>query len=58
MWLTVLEMGIQFLGPFIASLKAGKAPAEVITAVQGALDAVIAHKADVISKLNLDAQRG
>lgn len=58
MYLTLLELGIQFLLPFISGLKGGKAPAEIIAAVQSAIDALIAHKQDVISKSNIDALRG
>jgi len=58
MYLTLIDLGIQFLLPFISGLKGGKAPAEVIESVQKAIDAIIAHKQDVISKANLDALRG
>jgi len=58
MYLTLLDLGIQFLLPFISGLKGGKAPAEVIAAIQAAIDAIIAHKQDVISKSNLDSLRG
>ena len=58
MYLTLIDLGIQFLLPFISGLKGGKAPAEVIQAVQAAIDAIIAHKQDVISKANLDSLRG
>jgi hypothetical protein len=58
MYLTLIDLGIQFLLPFISGLKGGKAPAEVIAAVQAAIDAIIAHKQDVINKANLDSLRG
>ena len=58
MWLSIIELGIQFLLPFLSSLKGGKAPAEVIQSVQAAIDALLAHKADIINKSNLDALRG
>ena len=58
MYLTIIELGIQFLVPFLSGLKGSKVPAEVAQAVQAAIDALIAHKADIISKSNLDAQRG
>lgn len=58
MYLQLIELGIQFLTPFIASLKWGKAPAEVIASVQGSLDALAAHKNDIISKSNIDSLRG
>ena len=58
MYLTLIELGIQFLLPFLSGLKGGKAPAEIIASIQAAIDALLAHKADIISKSNLDAQRG
>lgn len=58
MYLTLIDLGIQFLLPFISGLKGGKAPAEVIAAVQAAIDAIIAHKVDIINKSNLDSLRG
>jgi hypothetical protein len=57
-YLTLIDLGIQFLLPFISGLKGGKAPAEVIASVQAAIDAIIAHKADIINKSNLDSLRG
>ncbi len=58
MYLTLIDLGIQFLLPFISGLKGGKAPAEIIAAVQAAVDALLTHKQDIISKANLDALRG
>jgi hypothetical protein len=58
MYLTLIELGIQFLLPFISGLKGGKAPAEIIASVQAAIDALIAHKQDIVSKSNLDSLRG
>ena len=58
MYIQLIELGIQFLLPFISSLKGGKTPADIIAAVQAAVDALLAHKQDLISKSNLDAMRG
>ena len=58
MYLTLIDLGIQFLLPFLSGLKGGKAPAEIVAAIQSAIDALITHKQDIISKSNLDAQRG
>jgi hypothetical protein len=58
MYLTLIDLGIQFLLPFLSGLKGGNAPAEVIASIQAAIDAIIAHKQDVISKSNLDSMRG
>jgi len=35
-----------------------KLPAEVSSAVQAAIDAIAAHRKDVVTKVNLEAQRG
>lgn len=58
MYLTIIELGIQFLLPFLSSLKNGKAPAEILASIQAAIDALLTHKADIISKSNLEALRG
>ena len=58
MYLQLIELGIQFLLPLLSSLKLGKAPAEVVASVQAAIDALLAHKFDIISKSNLDSLRG
>lgn len=58
MYLTLIDLGIQFLLPFISGLKGGKAPAEIIASIQAAVDALLAHKQDIINKSNLDSLRG
>lgn len=58
MIITLLDLGVQFLLPFLQSLKNGKVPAEVVAAVQAAIDAIAAHKQDLLTKANFDAQRG
>jgi hypothetical protein len=58
MYLNLIELGIQFLLPYISGLKGGKAPAELIAAIQAAIDGLIAHKTDIINKSNLDSLRG
>jgi hypothetical protein len=58
MYLTLIELGIQFLLPFLSGLKGGKAPAEVLQAVQAAIDAIINHKQDIINRVNLESMRG
>lgn len=57
-YVTLLDVGLSFLQTFVGGLKTGKAPAEVIAAVQAAVDALFSHKADIISKSNLDSLRG
>jgi len=58
MYLTLLDLGIQFLLQYLSGLKSGKVPVEILQAVQAAIDALVAHKQDVISKSNLDSLRG
>lgn len=58
MYLALLDVGLTFLQQFVSGLKSGKAPAEVIAAIQAAADALFSHKADIISKSNLDSLRG
>jgi hypothetical protein len=58
MYIQLIELGIQFLLPFLSTLKGMKVPAEIIASVQASIDALLLHKADIISKSNLDAQRG
>ena len=58
MYLSLIELGIQFLLQYLSGLKNGKVPAEIVTAIQAAIDALLAHKQDVISKSNLDSLRG
>jgi len=58
MYITLIDLGIQFLLQYLSGLKAGKVPTEIVTAIQAAIDALVAHKADIINKANLDALRG
>lgn len=56
-YITLLDLGFGFLQTFLGNLKS-KLPAEVATEVQAAIDAIAAHRADVITKASLEAQRG
>lgn len=58
MYLTLLDLGISFLQQYLSGIKGAKLPAEIIAAVQASIDAIAAHKADIISKSNIDALRG
>jgi hypothetical protein len=58
MYFTLISIGLSFLSQFIGGLKNGKAPAEVVTAIQSAIDALGAHQNDLITKANLEANRG
>jgi hypothetical protein len=57
-YITLLDMGIQFLLQYLSGLKGAKVPAELLTSIQAAIDAIVTHKNDVISKSNLDSLRG
>lgn len=58
MYLTLIDLGIQFLLQYLGGLKGAKVPAELLASIQAAIDALAAHKQDVISKSNLDSLRG
>lgn len=57
MYLLLVDTGLSFLQGFLTSMKSGKAPAEVVAALQAAVDAVAAHKADLLTKANFEAAR-
>lgn len=55
----LINLGLTALQTFLGGIKSiGKAPVEVVAAVQAAVDAVAAHKDDLVTKANLEAQRG
>lgn len=58
MYITLLDVGLGFLQTFLGGLKGSKAPAEIVASVQAAIDAIFAHKQDIISKSNLESLRG
>ena len=58
MYLMLIELGIQFFQQYLSNLKSAKVPLETAQSIQAAIDALIAHKGDIISKANLDALRG
>lgn len=53
----ILDLGITFLQSFLQST-GQKVPSEVVAAIQAAIDALSAHKADLLTKANFEAQRG
>lgn len=58
MYLQYISLVLQLLLQVLSGLKGAQAPAEVIAAVQAAIDSIVAHQNDIISKSNLDAMRG
>jgi len=55
--ITVIDIGLSFLEGYLSRLR-DQLPVHVVAAVQAAIDALAAHKADLITKQNLEAQRG
>jgi len=58
MYLTLIELGISFLTQYLGGIKGAKVPVEIAGAIQAAIDALLAHKQDIINKSNLDSLRG
>ena len=57
-YIVLLDLGSSFLKQFLASLTKSKAPAQLIDAVTATVEAIDEHKNDLITKANLEAQRG
>jgi hypothetical protein len=55
--LPLLDVGLSFLQTFLSHTKSN-VPSEVAGAVQAAIDAIAAHRNDLVTKAALDAQRG
>jgi len=53
----LIDLGATLLETFLGKLK-NQVPEQVTQAVQAAIDALNAHKDDLITKANLEAQRG
>lgn len=52
-----IDLGLGVLETILSKLKS-QVPVEVVTAMQAAIDALAAHKNDLVTKANLEAQRG
>ncbi len=55
--IAILGLGISFLQMFLGQLN-NQAPAQVVVAVSAAITALTNHQNDLITKANLEAQRG
>jgi hypothetical protein len=55
--LAVVTLGLTFLDQFLTQNK-NQLPSQVVQALEAAIAALAAHKDDLISKANLEAQRG
>lgn len=53
----VIDLGLTFLQMFLGKMS-NKLPAEVVASIQAAVDALVLHKNDLITKAALEAQRG
>lgn len=53
----LVDLGLGLLETYLGKLKSNL-PVEVVTAIQAAIDALAAHKSDLITKANLEANRG
>lgn len=53
----LIDLGVGFLDMFLSKVKSN-VPQTVADAVQAAADALISHKNDLVTKANLEAQRG
>jgi hypothetical protein len=57
-YVELLDLGSVFLKQFIESLNKSKTPGQIIDSVVATVKAIDEHKDDVVSKANLEAQRG
>jgi len=53
-----IDLALPLLSSLISNLTKSQAPTHIISAVQAAIDALAAHRDDLITKDNLEAQRG
>lgn len=52
-----VDLSLTFLQLFLGKMSS-KLPAQVVAAVQAAVDALAAHRTDLLTKANFEAQRG
>jgi hypothetical protein len=57
-YLSLIQVGLGMLNFLIPALTNNKAPIEVISAVQSAVDALEQHKDDMVTRLGLEKNRG
>lgn len=55
--LEAVDLALSFGAMFLQKY-GQKLPAEVVTSVQAGVDALMAHKADLLTKANFEANRG
>lgn len=53
----IIDLGLVFLQAFLATNK-NKLPTQVVAAIQATIDALIAHKSDLLTKAAFEAERG
>lgn len=55
--IVLIDLGLTFLTGFLGNIQ-NQVPKNVVSAIQAAIDALAAHKDDLVTKQNLEAQRG
>jgi hypothetical protein len=58
MTLTLIELGLGVLNSLMSTFTKSGVPTEVTNSIQSAINAVQAHYDDLVTKANLEAQRG
>lgn len=58
LYVGLIELGLTFLKQFLTALSSNATPITVVDALQAAIVALEAHKTDVMSKADWEAQRG
>lgn len=56
-YFTLIDLGLTFLQSFLGKLS-NKLPAEIVKSLQASIDALAAHRNDLLTKANFEALRG
>jgi hypothetical protein len=56
-YLPVVQLGLSLIQALLGQLKS-KVPAEIVASLQASADALEQHQNDLVTKANLEAQRG
>lgn len=55
--IALIDLGLTFLTGFLGNVQ-NQVPKNVVSAIQAAIDALSAHREDLITKANLESNRG